>query len=71
MQSTVPQVALLPCYDVKYCGDDEEGTEAHSINPRRDLLPAVVRQPMEEGTAHDGWDNEELKQRERKIKGFY
>lgn len=44
---------------MKYCGNNEEGTEAHAINPCCYLFPAVVRQSMEEGTAHDGRNNEE------------
>lgn len=63
---TVPEVALFPWYNVKYCGDDEEGTEAHAINPCCYLLPAVVRQPMEEGAAHKGRNNEELRERDKK-----
>ena len=60
-------MALFPRYDVKDCGNDEEGAEAHPINPRRYLLPAVVRQPVEEGTAHDGRHNEELRERQRQV----
>ena len=52
---------------MKYCGNDEEGTEAHSINPSCYLFPAVIREPVKEGTAHNGWNNEELRERERKI----
>ena len=44
---------------MKYCGNDEEGTEAHSINPSCYLFPAVIREPVKEGTAHNGWNNEE------------
>lgn len=40
-------------------GNDEEGTEAHPVNPCCYLLPAVVRQPVEQGAAHDGRHNEE------------
>lgn len=60
-------MALFPRHDVKYCGNDEEGTEAHSVNPCRYLLPAVVRQPVQEGTAHDGWNDEELRERQREV----
>lgn len=52
---------------MKYCGNDEEGTEAHSINPCCYLFPAVIRQPVEEGTAHDGWNNEKLREKQRKV----
>lgn len=41
-------------------GDNEEGAEPHAVHPCRDLLPAVIRQPVQEGTAHDGRNNEEL-----------
>ena len=41
------------------CGNDEEGTEVHSINPSCYLFPAVIRQLVKEGTAHNGRSNEE------------
>lgn len=52
---------------MKYCGNDEEGTEAHSVNPCCYLFPAVIRQPVEESAAHNGWNNEELRERKRKA----
>lgn len=52
---------------MEHGGDDEEGAEPHPVHPRRDLLPAVIGEPVQEGTAHDGRDNEELpKQRKNK-----
>lgn len=54
-----PQVALFPRHYVKHRGDDEEGAEAHPVDPCCYLLPAVIRQPMEEGAAHDGRNDEE------------
>lgn len=52
---------------MKHRGNDEEGTEAHPVNPCRYLFPAVIRQPVEEGAAHNGWNNEELEGREREV----
>lgn len=44
---------------MKHCGDDEEGAKAHPVDPCCYLFPAVVGQPMEEGAAHNGWNDEE------------
>lgn len=52
-------MALFPGHYVKHRGNDEESTEAQPVNPRRYLFPAVIGQPVEEGAAHNGWDNEE------------
>jgi len=52
---------------VKHCGDDEEGTKAHPVDPCCYLFPAVVGQPMEEGAAHNGWNDEELGGRQREM----
>lgn len=52
---------------MKYCGNNEEGTEAHPINPCGYLFPAVVGQAMKEGAAHNGRNDEELRERQRKV----
>lgn len=45
---------------MKHSGDQEEGTQAHSVHPGSDPLPAGVRQTMQQRHAHEGRHDEEL-----------
>lgn len=55
---------------MEHGGDDEEGAEPHPVHPCCDLLPAVVREPMEEGAAHDGRDNQELPEQKAIVRSL-
>jgi len=58
--SSSPHVAPLPGDDVEHGGHQEEGAQPHAVHPGGDLLPAVVRQPVQQRHAHDGRRDEEL-----------
>lgn len=66
----LPEVTLFPGNYVEDGGDDEEGAEPHAVHPCCDLLPAVVREPMEEGTAHDGRNNQELPEQKATVRSL-
>lgn len=55
-----PHVAPLPGDDVEHGGDQEEGAQAQAVHQGRHLLPAVVRQAVQQRHAHEGRRDEEL-----------
>lgn len=65
--TAIPQVTLFPRNDVKHCGDNEECTEPHAIDPCCYFFPSIVGKSVEKGTAHNCRNNEELKQNQKKA----
>lgn len=45
---------------MKDSGDQEERTQAHAVHPGGDLFPAVIWETVQQGHAHECWDNKEL-----------
>lgn len=54
-----PHVALLPGDDVEPGGHQEESAQPGAVHPGRDLLPAVVRQAVQQRHPNDGRNDEE------------
>lgn len=61
-------MVLLPGDGVESRGDDEKARQARSVEPRRDLLPAVIGKEVQQKSAHNTGNDPELwRQRGAKV----
>lgn len=51
------QVALLPAYSVEHGGHDEQARQSGAVQPCCDAFPFVIRQEVQQRTAHDTGNN--------------
>lgn len=54
-------MVLLPADSVESRGDDEKARQARSVEPRRDLLPAVIGEEVQQKSAHNTGNDPELR----------
>lgn len=65
------QMTLLPADSVEHGGHDEQTRQPGAIQPRGDAFPFIIRQQVQQRTAHDTGNNPKLRAKKNIYSIFF